>query len=1116
MDKSILRNHEDLCQALIDGEIDTSDMTQEEIEIASTILAEMAETGDSSTLSMLYEADFWRPPPSIEEFLYDDFYLGAICRKIEEENQNGLYPCWRKALEEAFAPTSKVQQLILSGCLSQDTLVTLANGLIVPLGELIGEKNLKVQTSDGPRLSAGVADSGVKSVLKVTLANGMEMKLTPEHEVECCSEYGRVWKRADQLTKSDHVVVPRNIAYDSKRSLTDAEVKLLAYWPTDGSLNDSNSLASFTDGNLETCEEVLRSLQECGWNGWLEPESRGQKCWVVTVERTATSGFKDWLTKHKAHLKTADVVVPPAIHTSPLDQIALFINRVWAAEGTVYNRERVSKGYKMADGFLQLRMKSKRFVQEMQQLLLRFGIMSSVNRIRLAKKGKRLKDYGWHWNLCINSRDDILVFFKEIGLILGKEDESVRLLSNQDRKRSVGQADSVPITGKWLGDYMTDNGLKKYGTKWSNLIQGQRHKKLTRRCFDEWLDFHRGIPAAEILAERFKKNDWLVPVRRVEDGGIVATGDVVNSENKKWIANGISVHNCIGGGKSFCGSVAILYKMARVLCMRDPLLYFGMSKISKLTFTFLSADKSQVKEGAFSYAVNGMLASPFFNEQAVVDERRKYSTMKIDLMRGVTLEAGSKARHALGRNVLGVLIDEINFRIEKDAAKEAEKLVKGLDRRYKSRFRQSTEGLTVIISSANQETDFLAGHIKKMKSNPTAMVCDFPYWETAGPVKFQDQGGYKFEREPESPDAWFNVDIGNSVDRPQILDDPEELARIASTYPSRLMRVPVEHRSEFEEDLLLAIRDIGGRSTGRMAKYFSNIMPLIQSLRDYKPAAKGYQVPLSVDSEHSLKDFFYKDLLIREYPGGWFPARDPKSPRFLHLDMSTGAMDAMGLAAVHPVYFRNMVKTDAATQTRQVMAMPVFELDFAIRLIREKSNEPLDYGKIREFILWLRDHGFNIASVSCDLRALSYETRNILKKLGFNSQYFSLDVNKIGYETFKQIVHENRFTVHEHDFLLLEAMNLEDTGKKIDHPKKFDVPWGDLHIQHEYASKDLTDAVAGALYHAENARESFIIPSEETVLGNMIEGLRIQGISMDASGLPASADSKIVNDIPVF
>jgi hypothetical protein len=661
MDKSIISNPEDLCQSLIDGYFDVGGMSQEEIEIATTILAELSEVGDSSTLTMLQEADFWRSPPTIEEFLEDDYYLGSVCRKVEEENQNGLYPCWKEVLGDAFGPSSKVQQLILAGC--------------------------------------------------------------------------------------------------------------------------------------------------------------------------------------------------------------------------------------------------------------------------------------------------------------------------------------------------------------------------------------------------------------------------------------------IGSGKSFCGSVAILYKIARVLCMRNPLLYFGMSKISKLTFTFLSSDRSQIKEGAFSYAVNGMLASPFFNEQAVVDDKKKYSTMKIDLMRSVTMEAGSKARHALGRNVLGVLIDEINFRIEKDAAKEAEKLVKSLDRRYKSRFRQSTEGLTVIISSANQETDFLVGHIKKMRNNPAAMVVDLPYWQTAGPVKFQDQGGYKFEKDPLDVSAWFHVDIGNSADPPRILDDPEDLSAILSSHPSRIMKVPTEHRSEFEDDLLLAIKDVGGRSTGRMAKYFSNVMPLIQSLRDYKPAAKGYQVDLSVDCEHSLKDFFIRDRLIREHSGGWFPARDPLSPRFIHMDMSTGAMDAMGIAMVHPVYYRNMSRMDQVTQTRQVLAMPVFELDFAVRLIRGRSKEPLDYGRIREFILWLRDNGFNIATVSCDLRSLSYETRNILKKLGFNSQYFSLDINKVGYDTFKQIVHENRFMTHEHDFLLLEAMNLEDTGKKIDHPKKFDISWGDLTSAHEHGSKDLTDSVAGALYHAENARESFNIPSEDNFLGNMIKAM---------------------------
>lgn len=1091
IDDRLLNNPEDLLSALTEGKVDLTVLDDGEIEILSGIMAELEETGDSATLSMLYEADFWRPPPTIQEFLEDDFFLGSVCRKIEEENQNGLYACWKEVLSEAFSPVSKVQQLILSGCLSHDTLVTMADGLMIPLGELLNKRNLAVQTSDGPRLSDGAADSGVKRVFRVILANGMEIKATPDHEVECCGPEGREWKRVDQLTGDDHVVVPRGVPYCQKETLTDAEVKLLAYWPTDGNLCTSNSCASFTDGNLETCEEVLASLASMGWSGSIEPESRGQKCWVVTVKKTATSGFRDWLLKHRAHLKTEDVLVPSAIHTSPLRHIALFLNRVWAAEGTVYNRVRTSKGYTTTDGFLQLRMKSERFIREVQHLLLRFGITSSVNKIRLAKKGKRPKDYGHHWNVCINGHTDIRKFFEQIGPILGKEEASEQLLASLDHRRPRGQSDSIPVTGKWLGDYMTANGIKKYGTKWVGLIQGQRRKKLTRRTFDEWLDHHAGIPAAEALRHRFRSSDWLVPVESVEDAGEVATGDIVNSANKKWIANGISVHNCIGGGKSFCGSVAMLYKMARVLCMRNPLLYFGMSSISKLTFTFLGPDRTQVKEGAFSYALNGMLMSPFFNEQTLITGDRKYSGLHIDLMRNVTLEAGSKARHALGRNVLGALVDEISFRIEKEAAKEAEKLVKGLERRYKSRFRQSTEGLLVIISSANQETDFLVSHMKKMRNSPTAMVCDFPYWRTAGPIKFAGTGGYLFEREPDNPAAWFAVDTGSNTDQPAVIYDDEVLERIRNESPSRIMMVPIEHKVEFEEDTMMAIRDIGGRSTGRMTKYFSNILPLINSIRDYEPVAKGFEVNLSIDAENGLDDFFYKDRLLREDSGRFFPKRDPRSPRFIHMDMSTGAIDAMGMAMVHPVHFRKVLKTDTATQLISLMAMPVFEIDFAIRLVRGKSREPLDFGRIRQFIVWLRSCGFNIAGVSCDLRSLSFETRNILKRLGFEATYFSLDINKVGYDTLKQVVSEKRLLTHPHDFLFLELINLEDTGKKVDHPRKFDIPWGDGSLlgSHEFGSKDLADSVAGAIFHAENAKTSFDIPYEEDILRAMVGAL---------------------------
>lgn len=499
----------------------------------------------------------------------------------------------------------------------------------------------------------------------------------------------------------------------------------------------------------------------------------------------------------------------------------------------------------------------------------------------------------------------------------------------------------------------------------------------------------------------------------------------------------------IGGGKSFCGAIAMLYKMCRVLCMRNPLLYLGMSKISNVTFTMLSSTKDQIQEGAWAYAMNGMLGSPFFNEQVVaVDDGKKHASLKMELARGVRLEAGSKARHALGRNVIAALVDEINFRIEKDAVVEAERLIKGLERRYKSRFRNSTEGLIVVISSANNETDFLVNHIKKNRNNPTFKICDFPYWKTAGPSKFEEQGGYLFEKEPDNQAAWFAVDTGSSTEPARVLDDPEEISIVQRTWPHRLLRVPVEHRDEFEDGLELAIKEIAGKSTGRMAKFFSNIMPVINSLSDYRNPAKGVECALSVGGDQSgLVDFFDLRLMVKQTNGVRIPIRDPVAPRFIHLDFSTGAQDAMGFGMVHPTKLRRVSRLDKASQMKQELVVPIFEVDFAIRLVRSKTREPLDFGKVREFIVFLRDVGFKIAGISCDLAALSHETRSILKQMGFAATYLSVDKKKDPYETLRQVIHEDRLRMFEHDYLILELINLEDTGKKIDHPPKFDVDW---------------------------------------------------------------------------
>ena len=67
-------------------------LTVSEKEAVLDVLSEISSGGSSTTLEELYLTDFWRKPPTIEEFLTDDYFLGSVCKPDAESGQMGLIP----------------------------------------------------------------------------------------------------------------------------------------------------------------------------------------------------------------------------------------------------------------------------------------------------------------------------------------------------------------------------------------------------------------------------------------------------------------------------------------------------------------------------------------------------------------------------------------------------------------------------------------------------------------------------------------------------------------------------------------------------------------------------------------------------------------------------------------------------------------------------------------------------------------------------------------------------------------------------------------------------------------------------------------------------------------
>ena len=467
------------------------------------------------------------PPVPIRQWVNDEYYLGETART--------LWPRLKEDMIEFFE--GDYAECVLTGCIDKQALVQCSDGSMPTLGDLIGRqtKVLTVHETDGVGhhdTTVGT-DSGVKKVLELTLRNGMSVKLTPDHRVLT----QRGWVRADQLdVESDYVLRPRQITYrPSNFSLRDEEVKLLAYMATDGS--SSGTRARYCDGRKETGQEFIESLRAIGFNPTKpEPYAKGN-AWEVSVSCYITGGFRDWLKGHNAcGISCHNADVPDAVCRAPKRQVALFLNRVWAAEGTVAYRQGSPPRFQLA-------MTSERFIRQVQLLLLRWGIQGRYREYTASRHGTITTAYC----LQVAGKTNLELFIKNIGPIFSKERETAELEKAIAGKPDNTNVDVVPFSYGDGADILKTNKVSRRRNAgdslgWNRLCQS--HNKFSRSMFAAFCEDFSDLPEVQTLTTAFPPTVAYERIKTLKEvTSPVGVADIGVPGPIRFTANGISVHN---------------------------------------------------------------------------------------------------------------------------------------------------------------------------------------------------------------------------------------------------------------------------------------------------------------------------------------------------------------------------------------------------------------------------------------------------------------------------------------------------------------------------------------------------------------------------------------------
>lgn len=547
-----------------------------------------------------------------------------------------------------------------------------------------------------------------------------------------------------------------------------------------------------------------------------------------------------------------------------------------------------------------------------------------------------------------------------------------------------------------------------------------------------------------------------------------------------------AIHNCVitgslGIGKTFVMVTILLYRIMITTLLRNPHNFFGLSKGTKIIFNLLSVTKAAVTETAFGDAMNFMANSPYFLEECHYNPDLRYTGFRVPLKGSLLLTAGSRGQHLIGRNIIGVGLDEGNWRLEAEPDTKAYELYNEVRNRINNRFRKVAgylPAISILASSAKDESSFtetIIAEIQKTKDPATQKV----YRNSV----------YKIKRHTlQLGPKWFKVAYGLKNIPPMILggwyneqgEPIEDGSHEAPPPGASTELVPSMYYDEFKRRPLNALRDVCGISTGGVNRWFASMVDFercveLAELEGVQNPViggdKGFEMlPLSMEDNKQLWDYLDHKKFCTRVQSQVIPLRHPGQLRYAHIDLATQTM--AGVAICHLVgtqLIEGLLKPGEVIPYNEYRL--IVEYDFILTVIAGQVK-PISLLKIQNFIIWLADQcGYNFGMVTFD-QWQSEMSLQMLEARGFKVDKQSIDKNKDAYTNWRMATEELRLRPYKHRHMMHEAENLLDGEKKVDHPDK--------------GSKDTTDACAGSYNNAINSEEkaTMMAPQNPRVIMN--------------------------------
>ena len=529
-------------------------------------------------------------PKSFDEKSFVDF-RGDVC--IIPPNSFAL-----ARTVEYFRIPRNVLTVCLGKCVTGDTrVVDAASGAYVPITEMrFGMSTVGME--DWVLKPAKVADfipQGEQFVYRVQTRTGLRIRATPNHPFRML--HG--WVPLERLRVGDRIAVARDIPVFGKTPIPDWEAILLGLMIAEGQCDTPGNSAVFT-GTDPALVRLLRDVVTASGMGEVTHNGHLGYRLVNRQGRAAvplTNRARAWLAGHGLNVKAGHKFVPQTIFKAPRVSVRLFLQALFARDGGLY---------RSATGVaLDYCSKSRRLIEDVHHLLLRFGIFSLI-RERWTALGTRA------CSIQINDRDQIARFAERIGFVPGcvkqqrLESEILPFIGSVSRPTT--NVDTLPREA-WhlLAEASSSAGVSLN----SPAVHPNRRQSVPYRA--------ASLVAATqdpLLTPRVVGPVWDV-VEKIEPVGVEEVFDISVPRLRNFVANGFITHNST-------------YARCGVICNVTPL---EPEWEGNVTLEFSNTTPLPAK----IYANEGVAQMLFFESDEVCATSYKDRGGKYQGQRGVTL-----------------------------------------------------------------------------------------------------------------------------------------------------------------------------------------------------------------------------------------------------------------------------------------------------------------------------------------------------------------------------------------------------------------------------------------------------------------------------------------------